>query len=218
MDCNKMIEPRLLEYLRKKKYYMKNNITPCISLEKEYVITKNDIRLIKNYLESNGTKNHVRHIDETTQYPIYPPQIQYKNKLHFDKIEERDAPRTSIYRDPNFDNVIEYSNYYTDPPVFLSQIIKPKRSDRVYDNKNPNECINYIREQYDKHEPIDNDIMNEMILGMPSHTSKAYGYNGTFEHCLDYIDGDIQDPTHVVLPFARGGESARLENKKIIKR
>jgi hypothetical protein len=219
MDCNKMIEPRLLEYLRKKQYYIKNNIQPCIPLEKEYSITRNDIRLMKNYLNSDGKVNNIQYYDETTDYPIYPPHIQYKNKLHFDKIEERDKDniRTSVYREPNFDKIVEYTDHNTKPPAFLSQIIKPRKSDRLYNNKNSNECFNHVRQQYYNNEPIEKSVLNDIILGMPSHTSKAYGYNDAFEHYFDYIDEDIQDPTHVVLPFSRGGASARLDNKKIIK-
>ena len=39
MDGGIMLEPRLQEYLKKKKYYKMNNIQPCIKLEQEYQIS-----------------------------------------------------------------------------------------------------------------------------------------------------------------------------------
>jgi hypothetical protein len=215
-------DPRLLEYLRKKQYYTSNNIQPCIPLEKEYAITNNDIIKIKRYLNRDKEQPQMHLPNTTNQYPIYPPKIQYKHKLHFDKMENRNVDGSSIVRkdrhEPDFSNIIKYSNEFTEPPAFLSRIVKSTKSNRLYTNKNPSECINHVREQYYNNEPIDNDIRNDMILGMPSHTSKAYGYDDSFEHSFDYIDNDIQEPDHVVLPFPRGGSSVRQENKKIIGR
>ena len=46
-------DPRLKEYIKKKKRYKDNNIKPCISLEKEYMITKDDISKIKAFFKGN---------------------------------------------------------------------------------------------------------------------------------------------------------------------
>lgn len=60
MDYNLMIkeenidiEPRLREYLNKKKYYKEHNIEPAFSIEKEYSITNDDLKLLKEYLNGN---------------------------------------------------------------------------------------------------------------------------------------------------------------------
>ncbi|ARF09411.1 hypothetical protein Indivirus_1_34 [Indivirus ILV1] len=47
------LEPRLQEYLTKKKYYRDNNIEPSFPLEKEFQITSLDIQVIKEYLNGN---------------------------------------------------------------------------------------------------------------------------------------------------------------------
>lgn len=54
-QCNQNIylEPRLQEYITKKKYYKKNNIKPDVSLEKEYNITKGDVRLMGAFLKGD---------------------------------------------------------------------------------------------------------------------------------------------------------------------
>lgn len=50
-DGGIMLEPRLQEYLKKKKYYKDNNIEPCISIEKEYLITGRDKKFLKEFIK-----------------------------------------------------------------------------------------------------------------------------------------------------------------------
>ena len=56
VSCNDSLtfEPRLQEYLRKKIWYQENNITPCISLEREFQINKHPERGI-SFLIAKGT-------------------------------------------------------------------------------------------------------------------------------------------------------------------
>jgi len=55
--------------------------------------------------------------------------------------------------------------------------------------------------------------MDQMFLeqnsGLPSRGTKSYGYRNPVEHYFDYVDGDIQDPDHVV--FDRG-RATRMDN------
>jgi len=55
--CNDgiMLEPRLMEYINRKKMYKDNDIEPSNSLEKVYVITADDKKRIKRYLK--GKRN-----------------------------------------------------------------------------------------------------------------------------------------------------------------
>jgi len=55
----------------------------------------------------------------------------------------------------------------------------------------------------------------EIQLGMPTRTSKSYGYANPFEHYYTYIDQDIQQPDNVVMNFPRGGMATRIYNKSI---
>lgn len=211
-----MFDPRLLKYIEKKKYYLKKNMTPCISLETEFAITKNDIRKIKRYIQ-NKSSRPIDYPDETTDFPLYPPKIQYKNKLHFDKTEnEGDYEKMS--HQPDFEPVLDYAEDKTLLPVFLSRYLHKNKSARVYDDRNPNSCVQQIREQYHNNQALDPEIITDMMLGVPSHTKKSYGFNDSFEHAFDYIDEDVQTPNHVVLPFPRGGDSARLANKRVVAR
>lgn len=45
-----MLEPRLSEYIKKKRYYKENNIEPTINLEKIFSITDDDKKVIRSFL------------------------------------------------------------------------------------------------------------------------------------------------------------------------
>ena len=64
---------------------------------------------------------------------------------------------------------------------------------------------------------MDADLETSMIRGMPSHTMKSYGYRNPEEHYFQYIDDDFQNPDNSDLPFPRGGESTRRNNKALAK-
>ena len=53
-DCkgNVMLEPRLTQYLEKKRFQRDNNIEPCIKPEVEFQITPEDLRLMKQFRNS----------------------------------------------------------------------------------------------------------------------------------------------------------------------
>src|SRR5438309_11870462 len=46
-----MLEPRLQEYLKKKKFYKENDIEPCVTPEQEYQITDFDRKVLKAFLK-----------------------------------------------------------------------------------------------------------------------------------------------------------------------
>jgi hypothetical protein len=56
------LEPRLQEYAKRKKMYKKNNIQPCVPLEKEFGITNDDIKKINKYykMQKNGHQREYR--------------------------------------------------------------------------------------------------------------------------------------------------------------
>lgn len=59
------LEPRLQEYIKKKKHYKKNNIHVDLPLEKQYNITGGDVKLIKAFLK--GDKS-VYNYDQKEEY------------------------------------------------------------------------------------------------------------------------------------------------------
>lgn len=68
-DGNIMLEPRLQEYLKKKKYYKEMNVKPCVSPEKEYQITNRDKKMLKEFLKG-----------DTEIYDQNHPKFNYKRR------------------------------------------------------------------------------------------------------------------------------------------
>ena len=54
-DCDMSIDPKIRDYLEKKKYYKDNNITPLVPLEQS--LSKEEIQKIKKYYNSNTNDN-----------------------------------------------------------------------------------------------------------------------------------------------------------------
>lgn len=55
MECSGgiMLEPRLQEYLKKKRYYVENNIHQTVPIEKEFQINETDLQLIRAYMSGD---------------------------------------------------------------------------------------------------------------------------------------------------------------------
>lgn len=56
-SCLMYLEPRLQDYVMKKEYYTKNNISPLLSLEQQYKITKQDKMQIEHIFKNLNKKN-----------------------------------------------------------------------------------------------------------------------------------------------------------------
>lgn len=321
-DGNIMFEPRLTEYLKKKAYYRDNGIEPCISVEKEYSITKDDLQKIKMFLGGDKSiyhpKNNVLNKEFKTQKQYFPSIkfrdndkrmkiFNFKNQKMNKPINRGmfapDTPSDDFYDDPT-DKIISSSkygptimdgrdfrsDYLEDQPMSKRTYFDPPNTDKpksygfsnyppILDYKVPiyNEPLDTVRNCYKEgiHKTNVNDIIGkldtyttnlsptyssnsemdnntkivipnvasngkkcldissykpvpymgygrgappetedetELMLGMPSKTSKSYGYRNPHEHYFDYISDDMQIPEHTVLPFPRGGLSTRLDN------
>lgn len=90
-DCNKKdkisIEPRLLEYINKKKYYKQNSIESD-TLERDYNISDYDKLRIKAYLKGDRDKN-LRFQDYVDTSQSYFPSDLLKADPRFDRIKKK---------------------------------------------------------------------------------------------------------------------------------
>jgi hypothetical protein len=89
-DGNIMLEPRLQEYIKKKKYYKENNIDPCISLEDQYQITNRDKRMLRDFFR--GKKDIYNDCNR------YQNKSSTKRRQYFPSKEYRDS-------DPKFNKI-----------------------------------------------------------------------------------------------------------------
>jgi hypothetical protein len=362
-DGGIMLEPRLQEYIKKKKYYKDNGIEPCVSLEKEYQITNRDKKFLKSFIrgrrdmykrESRKLKSErgcdrskpsfpskkfrdndprvpelknnkpEQPINRGMFYPDKSSDMYYEDPIQevdpvmdardfrdisnqdgndftdvgkgFDLDDSRFDPRTDPRMFPGLENHDKYKSQYRTSPknnpldkFFTQRIIgdskknkrvnslteddifsseygrfknfdvmeahdyryldreerrggrkrnstygemdKPsfsEKSDMDFDNKIvvPNvssrekrdlSTFNYRMGPYDNVDAMlrNTELETNMVRGMPDHTKKSYGYRNPAEHYYEYIDDDFQNPNNTDLPFPRGGESTRKDNKAL---
>jgi len=105
------LEPRLQEYIKKKKFYKTNNIDPTIPLEKEFMITGQDKEHIKSFLR--GRKDIYNH----------PVKMDNDHKrVYFPSKGQRDDPRVPKLKDQK--QVL---------PKNMGMFVPDKKGDPMYD-------------------------------------------------------------------------------------
>jgi hypothetical protein len=365
-DGDIMLEPRLQEYLNRKKFYNENNIKSDISLETEFQITNDDIKLIRSYMKGNtdiyNKNNNPLNKKTSKKIKIKPPKPD-ERVLKTKKIDDKTPKNMGMFSTENDDSYfyevmsrspqgpldtrdmlektknfgellinkdgiddeslntyhnkrksyvdkrnkhilsklgpVQHANMYPDSQALkyydnreYTKYSLGLRDDEVpnskplfegdewklpFHNKKPTkkewnpyvEYNHYPSEltaqlykkkhgsmpEYDLDETAELDFNNRMIIphnrlnskksnleehgsyqsmpymdygdaeleteimrGMPSRTSKTFGYRNPEEHYFRYVDDDITDPNNNVLPFPRGGEGTRVFNKMNLKK
>lgn len=103
-----MLEPRLLEYVYKKKYYRMYNLYPEVNPEKEFSITKDDIEKITKYLREIKEKNRCSRL-----IPFYDSNISYNNRLHY-------GESLPFEHNPNSQPISDYILTLTRDPPYMA--------------------------------------------------------------------------------------------------
>jgi hypothetical protein len=120
------LEPRLSEYLKKKKHHKEHNINDDL-IEKEYNISKRDIEKIKMYFESKKNKKkmfdntntyHTDYVD--TQGQKFPSMTEQKDK-RLKRIEDKQRrDREANQQRQNYDIISRGFDMYRDDRKFAS--------------------------------------------------------------------------------------------------
>ena len=142
------VEPRLQEYLKKKKYYHDNNIKPCIKPEDEYLITSRDKKMIRALLQGNT--------DIYTNWEKYQEDSQ-KTKQYFPSKQFRDNDsRVQKIEKPNMKKPENW------------EMFVPGEEEAYYENKNFNQ-VDQILDSRDLRADSKNMVNYEStLLGGPS--------------------------------------------------
>lgn len=118
-EGNIMLEPRLQEYLKKKRYYRDNNVEPCITPEKEFMITSSDLKILRSFLGGN------RKIYQKKTY----------NKLISSKQHKKPQFPSSKFKDDKRVPKIEKPGYGSVPQTPLNRgMFAPDRNNRYYED------------------------------------------------------------------------------------
>lgn len=143
---------------------------------------------------------------EPTQYSQYDDMQTYKNyQLIDDRDKNKMNERYGNELTPSFNSASEMD--------LDNKIVIPNMASKSKKDLN---CGNYRFESYyGQNICRDTDLESDLVRGMPKSRphNRSYGYRNPAENYYDYIDEDFQNPDNSVLPFTRGGEATRLDNK-----
>ena len=92
--CHTMsLEPRLQEYLSKRKFYKKNDIKPPVSLDEQFLITNNDKIILKKFLRNDndiyGIKTGEKHMDLVDGSNQHFPSSELHNDPRLQKLKDK---------------------------------------------------------------------------------------------------------------------------------
>ena len=88
-----MLEPRLMEFIKKKKHYIDNKIEPVVPLEQQYSITPNDKKVLISYMKGD-TKTYERraktqHVDTVDPRGQQFKSSEYEDDPRFDRLRKK---------------------------------------------------------------------------------------------------------------------------------
>ena len=141
------LEPRLQEYIRRKKFNRENNIDPDIQEEKEFGITKHDLKTIKTY--KRGKKGRAYSSKRLAKNPdfIEPAKGSFesdfgggKNAFKNDPRYQRLARKMASHKKArqqitNFDGIDEdYEIFHRSNPYDLKPEKRPQRIAKPFDD------------------------------------------------------------------------------------
>lgn len=193
LSCNGniMLEPRLQEYLRKKRFSKLNNITPCVTLEQEFLITKYDKKMLKAFLKGkrdiydNPAFDPLKQEKTSKMKRIYFPSKYFRDddpRVQEIEPQSRNKPKNMGMFAPDDDEEIYYkdeTNYRTDiREIMDARDFKNIEEQNPYDGSGFD--LNYVKfqprndpkmykgvEKHDRHTSqyrIDPDPRNKYII------------------------------------------------------
>ena len=213
INSNINLEPRLIEFIKRKKFNEKHNINPDIPLERQYQITNEDLKVIKNYINNNITDNSNNYSDmieikkqkfisENEIYDERLNRIQEKMKRERDANLERNKTQNLNYDmfRRNFssalgDDVNDEFNLNSVAKETNPDKIKYNKyliSDEQLDNKN---YYNYSQKQHITpkimyNQPVNNNEMTNIFGNINAYKNKI---NSSYSHNADDT-GFINEP------------------------
>lgn len=181
-DDNISIEPRLLEFIKKKKYYNDNDIAND-TLDHEYMITSQDMIKIRSYLR--GDKK-----TETNKYQ------------DFIDTTSSDFPSQKIKKDPRFDRIKQKQQRDSDAQVQRHNYGSISRTFDMYRKDRP--FASALGNDFDKSDFHPNEWMHESRMERPFNPNESNGDNisgaglhssNTYVHPRSKYNGYIGDNT-----------------------
>ena len=206
-DCNKKdkisIEPRLLEYINKKKYFMENSIE-SETLEKDYNISEYDKLRIKAHLKGTRDKN-LRFQDYVDTSQAYFPSELLKKDPRFDRIKKKQQKnKDAQLQRHNYGNISnEFDMYRNDRPfasAFGDDFTESKFHPREwFKNSRDIDIDNHYQQESPSVRRSSNKYKDFNEINTYTHPNQKSKYNGYLrdeiqnDHSLDNILASFND-------------------------
>lgn len=238
-DCTKndemMMEPRLLEYIKKKKYYKENGIQSEV-LDQQYAITKSDIARIRDYIKGENNKvSDESHRDFIDPSKASFPSSEFKKDARLERIKAKQQREHEASEQRHDYGVISksYDMYRTDRPFASASGNDFKKSDF-----NPNNWLknskDEVMKEYDS--PPKRSFSKTNTYVNPKSSYNSYLSNDTTidnsdtKHTIDEIIGDLNsysqrdrnyerysrkkenENNYQAVPFMKSGENGVADN------
>lgn len=130
-DCSKndhiMMEPRLVEYLKKLKYYKDNYISIPVTLDREFNISEQDKMTIRAFLRKDKKLyEYIKHtdlIDPTNQEFPSSKWCDFKKDPHFERLmKKQQRDKDAQKHRHNYGNISRRYDMYRDDRPFASAL------------------------------------------------------------------------------------------------
>ena len=188
-DCSKdddiAMEPRLLEYIQKKKYYTENDIA-TESLDRDYLITNKDMIKIRSFLrgDKNVDNNNKYHDFIDTTESEFPSQ-NLKKDPRFDRIKQKQKRDSdAIKQRHNYGSISRTYDMYRKDRPFASAL----GNDFDKSEFHPNEWLTESRTSQRNFNP--NEVVGD-------NTEDNLASTNTYVHPKSRFNGYISDNTNL---------------------
>src|SRR5277367_5573557 len=140
------LEPRLQEYLKRKKFNEENDIEPPIPEEKEFCITPHDLNIIKRYKQGKKNIYTPKRIAKdphfvrpnTGDFDGDPFDMDFKKDPRYQRLQKKmQSHRDAQKKIRDFEGIDEdYTIFHQSNPYDLKPENRPKKIAKPYDDPN----------------------------------------------------------------------------------
>ncbi len=205
-----MIEPRLMEYLKKKEYYKTNKLEACIKPEVEFQITKEDIKLLKEFRKSgkdiysyrsqNLNKRLNKSLESCQSNQSKPsfPSSSFKDDSRVPQIE-KSSNKQNMTTPAGYTSAGYTSEGYDVDNAKYNPRIDP-RMDPGAEKYNPRQSQFYIPRSTQKY-CVDQDPRNKYILSDLDHTkhnNSVSDFDNVFNQSISSHASNQSNPSNMI--------------------
>jgi hypothetical protein len=149
------LEPRLQEYVRRKKFNEENDIEPPIPEEQEFCITKYDLKVIKRYKQGEKNIYTSKRLAKDPHF-IKPDtndfemQADFKKDPRYKRLQNKmQSHKDAQSKIRNYEEMDEcYTLFHQSNPYDLRQDQKPRKIEKPYDDPE-NDNLSYDEDDFD---------------------------------------------------------------------